>query len=109
MEHYFFFLSGTPIKVETNLDSSGKLFYKSVDVPSRVAEPRDAIAKALAPSVRIYVPATTVKIGRWSMAMIKRKKKMTKLDLRQKMKMMMENLIMENDDKEESMVNFLLA
>ena len=43
------------------------------------------------------------------MAMIKRKKKMTKLDLRQKMKMMMENLIMENDDKEESMVNFLLA
>ena len=42
------------------------------------------------------------------MAMIKRKK-MTKLDLRQKMKMMMENLIMENDDKEESMVNFLLA
>ena len=43
------------------------------------------------------------------MAMIKRKKKMTKFDLRQKMKMMMENLIMENDDKEESMVNFLLA
>ena len=107
MEHYFFLLSGTPMKVETNLDSSGKLFYKSVDVPSRVAEPRDAIAKALAPSVRIYVPATIVKIGRWSMAM--RKKKMTKLDLRQKMKMMMENLIMENDDKEESMVNFLLA
>ena len=33
---------------------------------------------------------------------------MTKFDLRQKMKMMMENLIMENDDKEESVVNFMV-
>ena len=39
------------MKVETNLGSSGKRFYKSVDVPSRVAEPRDAAAKALVPSV----------------------------------------------------------
>ena len=92
MEHYFFLPSEILMKVKTNLGSSGKLFYKNVDVPSRVAEPRDAVAKALATSVQIYVPATIVKIGRWVMAMIKRKK-MTKFNLRQKMKMMMENLI----------------
>ena len=58
------------MKVETDLGSSGKLFYKSVDVLSRVSEPRDAAAKVLAPSVRIYVPTTIVKISRWVMAMI---------------------------------------
>ena len=35
---------------------------------------------------------TIVKIGRWAMAMIKRKKKMTKFSLHQKIKMMMGNL-----------------
>ena len=93
MEDYFFLPSGTSVKVETNLDYSGKLFYKSVDVPSRVTETRDAVAKALAPFIRIYAPATIVKIGWWAMAMIKSKKKMTKFNLRQEMKMMMENLI----------------
>ena len=39
------------MKVKTKLGSSRKLFYKSVDVPSRVIGPRDAFAKALAPSV----------------------------------------------------------
>ena len=39
------------MKVETNLGFSGKLFYKSVEVPSRVAESRDAAAKALVLSV----------------------------------------------------------
>ena len=69
-EHYFFLHSETPMKVETDLGSSGKLFYKSVDVLSRVSEPRDAAAKVLAPSVRIYVPTIIVKISRWAMAMI---------------------------------------
>ena len=80
------------MKVEINLGSSEKLFYKSVVVPIRVAEPRDAVAKALAPSVSIYVPGTIVKISWWAMAMIKRKKKMTKFNLHQKIKMMMGNL-----------------
>ena len=59
-----------------------------MDVLSQVAEPEDHVAKALAPSVRIYVPAMILKIDRWAMAMIKRK-----FNLHQKMKMMMENLI----------------
>ena len=70
MEHYFFLHSGTSMKVETDLGSPGKLFYKSVYVLSRVSEPRGAAAKALAPSVRIYVPTTIFKISRWVMAMI---------------------------------------
>ena len=118
------------MKVKTKLGSSRKLFYKSVDVPSRVIGPRDAFAKALAPSVWIYVPATIVKIGRWAMVMrwarrrwwnsicIKDEDDDGELDYQEENDPFTDKLLglpsdgdddSVYDDKEENIVNFLLA